>query len=361
MKKEVKLAVMDGFSKITYIFTPENTEEFPADIYFQFPIDESLVFSGMKIIRNGIATEGEAVFLQEGETKLLRVDNIFEFKVENLLPGEKASVMISFFSAGRNIRIELEGEFTVNGEVYENLYETILPLPQKNHIYLDGRYALYIFKTEDFSPLDGKIIESYKKGNVLLVKYLFDFPRTFKIEGETFEFETGETYGNNDFFNKIYAYFQIKLLESSLMDRSPEEIISIKDVILNIALERSIPYGDVVLSVPSGFYKGESVSFTENKRLLMETDHIDTILKRFAIMQSAKGKFIDVTTTAIVVFALKKIGYKGEILKRAENFLKPFKNERKDVYGALSGKILSLSEFPELPDNEILSLVRSIL
>ncbi len=360
MKKEIKLSAMDGFSKITYLFTPENMGELPADVYFQFPVPENLIFSGMKIIRNGVATDSEAVFLEDAESALLRNDNVFEFKVENLLPREDATIMISFFSLGRTIRIELEGEFFVNGEECRDLYEDILPLPQKNHIYLDRRYALYIFTGEDFSPLDGQIIESYKKGNMLLVKYLFDFPKKFDINGKTFEFATGEIYGNNDFFNKIYSYFEIKLLESSLGDKTADEILSIKDLIQDIAMENSIPYGEVVLSVPSGYYTGEKISLLENAVPLMEKD-IEAVIKKLAIFQSKSGKFIDITTTAIVVFALKKLGYKGELLRRCENFLEPFENERKDVYGAISGKILSLSEFPQLPDNEMAALIKTIL
>jgi len=360
VKKEVKLSVMDGFAKITYLFTPENIGALPADVYFQFPVPENLVFSGMKIIRNGIATDSEAVFLEDAESALLRNDNVFEFKVENLLPQEDATVMISFFSLGRAIRIELEGEFLVNGEAYRNVYEEVLPLPQKNHIYLDRRYALYIFTGEDFTPLDGQIIESYRKGNMLLIKYLFDFPKKFDINGKTFEFATGEIYGNNDFFNKIYSYFEIKLLESSLWDKTADEILSIKDLICDIAMENSIPYGEVVLSVPSGCYTGEKISLLENFTPLMEQDK-DAVIKKLAILQSQNGKFIDITTTAIVVFALKKLGYKGELLRRCENFLKPFENERKDVYGVISGKILSISEFPTVPDNEIVGLIRSIL
>ena len=361
IKKEVKIINQDGFSKITYIFSMKNSADIPVDIYFQFPVDEGLVFSGIRFIKNGVAIEGEAVFLNEAETRLLRYDNLFEFKVENLPPQEEATVMMSFFSVKRHIRIELEGEFFVNGEAYNNLYEEIFSPPEKNHIYLDRRYALYIFTTENFTPLDGQIIESYKNGNMLLVKYLFDFPKTFNINGKTLEFSTGEIYGNNDFFNKFYAYFQIKLLESSLMDKPPDEILITKDLIHDVAIENSIPYGEVVLSVPSGVYNGEIISVLENKKILMETTEKDFILKRLAILQSPKGKFFDVTTTAIVVFFLKKIGYEGEILKRCEAYLAPFEKNRKDVYGALSGKILSLSEFPDLPDNKIVSLIRSIL
>ncbi len=360
MRKEVKLSVMDGFAKVTYLFTPENMGVLPADVYFQFPVPENLIFSGMKIIRNGVATDSEAVFLEDAESRLLRNDNVFEFKVENLLPQEDATVMISFFSLGRTLRIELEGEFLVNGEAHMDLYEEVLPLPEKNHIYLDRRYALYIFSVENFTPLDGQIIESYRQGNMLLVKYLFDFPKKFDINGKTFEFATGEIYGNNDFFNKIYAYFEIKLLESSFGDKTADEILSIKDLIYDIAMENSIPYGEVVLSVPSEYYTGEKIAVLENAVPLMERD-IEAVIKKLAILQSKSGKFIDITTTAIVVFALKKLGYKGELLRRCENFLKPFENKRKDVYGAISGKILSLSEFPELPGNEIVALIKTIL